>query len=169
MLNVRDAVIEDFDDIMKIYHFAQDFMIQNGNPTQWGHSYPDTSLVQSDIMQGLCKVVYDEKRIHGVFVLLTTPEPAYAKIEQGAWLNQDPYITIHRVAGDGTVHGIFRSIIEHCSALSGNIRIDTHADNKNMQRLIEKNGFTKCGIIHLEDGSARLAYQRSVNTTPAEA
>ena len=29
-----------------------------------------------------------------------------------------------------------------------------------MQHLIEKNGFVPCGIIHLEDGSPRLAYER---------
>ena len=28
-----------------------------------------------------------------------------------------------------------------------------------MQHLFEKNGFKKCGIIYLEDGSERLAYQ----------
>jgi RimJ/RimL family protein N-acetyltransferase len=41
-----------------------------------------------------------------------------------------------------------------------NIRIDTHRDNAIMQHLLEKNGFVKCGIIYVEDGSPRIAYQK---------
>lgn len=40
------------------------------------------------------------------------------------------------------------------------IRIDTHQDNKSMQRLILKNNFEYCGIIYVEDGSERLAYEK---------
>ena len=46
--------------------------------------------------------------------------------------------------------------LEHCESL----RADTHADNKIMQHLLEKNGFTRCGIIHVADGTPRIAYQR---------
>jgi len=34
-----------------------------------------------------------------------------------------------------------------------NIRIDTHHDNKIMQRLLQENGFVHCGVIFLTDGS----------------
>ena len=30
-----------------------------------------------------------------------------------------------------------------------------------MQRVILKNGFTYCGIIHLKNGDERLAYQKA--------
>ena len=30
-----------------------------------------------------------------------------------------------------------------------------------MQHLIEKNGFKRCGIIHIADGSPRIAYERT--------
>ena len=40
------------------------------------------------------------------------------------------------------------------------LRADTHADNKVMQHLLESEGFTRCGIIHVEDGTPRIAYQR---------
>lgn len=46
--------------------------------------------------------------------------------------------------------------MEHCQSL----RADTHADNKIMQHLLEKNGFARCGIIHVEDGTPRVAYQK---------
>ncbi len=32
---------------------------------------------------------------------------------------------------------------------------------KTMQRLIEKNGFIKCGTIYVKNGTARIAYQRT--------
>ena len=37
-----------------------------------------------------------------------------------------------------------------------NIRIDTHRDNKPMRHLLEKYGFTYCGIIYLLNGDERL-------------
>ena len=46
--------------------------------------------------------------------------------------------------------------MEHCQSL----RADTHADNKIMQHLLEKNGFARRGIIHVEDGTPRVAYQK---------
>ena len=52
--------------------------------------------------------------------------------------------------------------MEHCQSL----RADTHADNKIMQHLLEKNGFTRCGIIHVADGSPRFAYQKLAATQP---
>ncbi len=41
-----------------------------------------------------------------------------------------------------------------------NFRIDTHNDNKIMQHVIEKNGFIRCGIIYVKDGSPRIAYEK---------
>ena len=69
MMNVRIADLKDFEKIMKIYKYAQDYMIQSGNPTQWGHFYPDKELIRSDIHQNACKVIYDENGIHGVCAL----------------------------------------------------------------------------------------------------
>lgn len=53
---------------------------------------------------------------------------------------------------------LFQCAAEHCKLLSPNVRVDTHANNTTMQRLIEKSGFKKCGIIHVRDGSPRIAY-----------
>ena len=43
MLNVKNADMADFEQIMKIYKYAQDYMIKSGNPVQWGHFYPDAN------------------------------------------------------------------------------------------------------------------------------
>lgn len=88
---------------------------QTGNPTQWGRSYPSPELIRSDIAQGICRVLSDEAGIHGVFALLDTPEPTYSRIE-GAWRNDAPYLTIHRLAGDGRTT---RSLPLCCGLLQG--------------------------------------------------
>ena len=97
--------------------------------------------------------------IDGVFAVTDGPDETYKVIENGKWLNNEPYVVIHRIAGDGQVHGILKSAIDHCRDLSANIRIDTHEDNAKMRHLIEKNGFTRCGIIYVRDHSQRIAYQ----------
>ena len=145
--------------IWDIYAHAQDDMIQSGNPTQWGHFYPEAALIASDIHQNACKVIFDETGIHGVFALFAGVEPTYARIEGGNWLNNAPYLTIHRLAGDGQVHGLFRCTASYCKAIAQNIRIDTHTVYETMQHLIEADGFTRCGIIYIADGTPRIAYQ----------
>ncbi|MBQ7153923.1 MAG: N-acetyltransferase [Clostridia bacterium] len=157
-MTIRTAVPADFDRIMEIYRSAQDFMIASGNPDQWGHFHPSPELIQSDIESGISRVVCDGDVIHGVFVMLFGPDPTYGVIEDGAWLNDSQYVVIHRIASDGT-GGVFRAVISCGKSLCDNIRIDTHADNLVMQRHIEESGFVRCGIIHLANGSPRIAYQ----------
>ena len=44
------------------------------------------------------------------------------------------------------------------------IKIDTHEDNKPMQRLLEKNWYVYCGIIYLDKepsiGEKRMAFEK---------
>ncbi len=145
---------------MEIYRTAQDFMIASGNPNQWGRSYPGKDLITDDITNQACYLIFDDDGIHGVFALFDTIEPSYQHIENGQWLNDEAYVTVHRIASDGKVHGIFKCAIDYCKTVSNNIRIDTHKDNLIMQKQIEKNGFKKCGIIHVRK-SPRIAYQWS--------
>ena len=156
---MRKADVKDIDRIMEIYRIAQDIMIESANPTQWGHFYPTRELIEQDIEKEVCYLVCDEFEIHGVFALFDIEEPTYLYIENGQWLNDDAYLTIHRIAGDGKSHGIFKCAVEYCKAISKNIRIDTHKNNLIMQKLIKRNDFIKCGRIYVADGSARIAYQ----------
>ena len=159
MLQIRKAEPEDFDVIMSIYRIAQDFMISTGNPNQWKHTNPTPEQVKKDMADGICHVMYDENGIHGVFALLLENDSIYDYIEDGSWLNDEPYVTIHRIAGDQTVHGILECAVEYAKKFGDNIRIDTHHDNKVMQGAIAKNGFKRCGIIYLRNGDPRIAFQ----------
>ena len=160
-MHVRKANPEDLDEIMKIYSIAQDFMIQSGNPDQWGRSYPSEDLIRKDIENEVSYVICDGEKPHGVFALYSGDEPTYQYIEDGQWLNDNPYVTVHRIASDGKIHGIFKCAVTYCRSISDNIRIDTHKNNTVMQRQIEKSGFERCGTIYVRDGSPRIAYQWS--------
>lgn len=160
-MDIRKAVMDDLNEIMSIYRIAQDFMIASGNPNQWGHSYPSEELIKDDIKKEMSYLICDDNEPHAVFALFDGLEPTYQYIENGKWLNENPYVTLHRIASDGKVHGIFKCAIDYCKSISDDIRIDTHNSNKIMQKQIEKNGFKKCGTIYVQDGSPRIAYQWS--------
>ncbi len=159
MLEIRKAAMTDLNDIMQIYAHAQEYMINSGNPNQWGRTYPNIELIQEDINSGIGYVICENDKVHGVFALIEGIDETYLVIEDGKWLNDDPYVTIHRIAGDGQVKGIFACAVNYCKEMASNVRIDTHHDNKTMQHLIEKHGFIKCGIIYTRDKTKRLAYQ----------
>ena len=81
-------------------------------------------------------------------------------IVQGAWLSDAPYGTIHAVASDGQIHGLLSQIVAYCEQTTKHLRIDTHHDNAIMQHVILKNGFTRCGIIHIASGAERIAFEK---------
>lgn len=158
MYQIRQAQWADFDRILDIYAIARDFMAQTGNPTQWGSNYPPQSMLEEDIPAGNLYVVEDQG-IHGVFAYFSEPDPTYAYIEDGAWLSDGPYGTIHRVASDGS-GGVFSAVLRFAMEQNSHVRIDTHGDNKVMQHVLTKHGFTRTGIIYLEDGDPRIAFER---------
>ena len=67
----------------------------------------------------------------GYFRCLMVQNLLISILRGGNWLNEEPYLTIHRLAGDGQVHGLFPCALNYCKKISLNIRVDTHADNKN--------------------------------------
>ncbi|MBR4550649.1 MAG: GNAT family N-acetyltransferase, partial [Oscillospiraceae bacterium] len=67
-----------------------------------------------------------------------------------------------RIASSGTVPGTGRFCLDWAYAQAKHLRIDTHPDNRVMQRLLERCGFRRTGIIHVvEDNDPRLAYERT--------
>lgn len=157
----RGARRSDLDAIMQIYARARQTMADSGNPTQWGRNFPPQELIEEDIDTNRLFVYLHNGALEGVFAFVLGPDPTYAKIEDGQWLNDTlPYGTIHRLASAGKRPGVASDIISWCLEHCESLRADTHADNKIMQHVLEKNGFTKCGIIHVADGAPRIAYQR---------
>ena len=158
---VRKAMMEDLPRIEEIYAFARDFMVKTGNPNQWGTTTPPHAWLVDDIEKQLLQVIEDETGIHGVFYFYIGEDPTYGSIEDGAWHYDGTYGTIHRIASDGS-GSILRTAVSFCAALSDHIRIDTHHDNIVMQNAVARLGFERSGIIHLANGSPRIAYELAV-------
>ena len=154
---IRPATWADMEEILEIYAQARRFMAENGNPTQWGQHHPSREMLEEDIILNRLYVVEDAERLCGVFMFVVDNDPTYTYIE-GSWRSHSPYGVIHRIAGVGG--GVFAAALEYCSGIIGHLRIDTHADNKPMQHVVEKAGFSKRGIIYVEDGTPRIAYDR---------
>ena len=160
-MEIRRATPADLPALREIFAAAKAIMRSDGNPTQWAGTYPDDAAVLRDIAGGWGHVLTDGGRVAGYFALIPSPEPTYARIEGGAWLDDTlPYYVIHRIASLPEVHGVFAATIRFAAGICPNIRIDTHRDNGIMQHNRAKHGFSYCGIIHLANGDERLAYQR---------
>lgn len=85
--------------------------------------------------------------------------------------NSEEYGVVHRVAVDNHFKGvglfstIFQRVEEVCIQKGvHSIRIDTHEDNKAMKQAIVRSKLIYCGIIYLEDGSKRIAFEKVINT-----
>ncbi len=155
---IRKAEVADLPQILEIYERARAFMRETGNPTQWQGGYPQREVLICDIQKGQLYVYETGGEIGCVFVFFIGDDPTYAHID-GGWMSSEPYGVIHRVAGSGRERGMFSKCFDFCRSQTSHLRIDTHADNKVMQHTLEKSGFKKCGIIYLENGDPRIAYE----------
>ena len=160
-MNIRIARQEDLPILLEIYAEARNYMRQNGNLHQWAGGYPSEKLVREDITKEICHVCEDEGEIVGVFVFFEGEEPTYRCIYDGAWLNDRPYGVIHRIAVARHRRGVASFCFDHAFSMCENVKIDTHRDNLPMQKSLVKNGFVRCGVIYLEDGAERIAFQKT--------
>lgn len=158
--SIKKATREDLPRIEEIYAYARQFMAKNGNPNQWGTAHPPVEQLKKDIEQNRLYLVTDRDTVHGVFYFCVEVDPTYAVIYDGAWHQEKTYGVIHRIASDGS-GGILKAAVEFAKTQIGYLRIDTHEDNRVMQKAVQKLGFQKCGIIYIADGTPRIAYDLS--------
>lgn len=161
---IRKSKEEDFDRIMEIYEYAREFMARTGNPNQWGpNRWPPEEVVRQETASGHGYVCEHWGKVVGAFAYYYGKEiePSYRVIEDGGWRKDSAYGVIHRLAGDGSVKGIARACLDWAYEESGHLRVDTHGDNKVMQGILGRLGFTHCGTIYVEqDEDPRLAYDK---------
>ena len=161
MMEIRPTEIKDLPLVMEIYDYARAFMRATGNTTQWIDGYPSESFIRQEIEDGHSFVCTDEQgEILGTFCFILGEDPTYLNIYEGAWLNDEPYGVIHRMATSGKRKGVSEACLNWCFEHFENIRVDTHRDNKVMQHILAKYGFQHCGIIYVKNGTERIAYQR---------
>ena len=160
---VRRTEEKDIPAVMSIYDVAKRFMVESGNPNQWIDGYPSLELIRSDIKND-GYVITDNDIIVGVFVFEENAKEKAYDIIEGKWLNHKPYAVIHRCASISNRKGIGQFMLDWCFEKFPNVRVDTHKDNLPMKHLLEKNGYTYCGIVtyHHNHGK-RMAYQKSTH------
>ena len=172
-MEFRQSQTEDLDQIVRIAEDAKAFLRANG-VGQWQRgSYPDRALFASDIENGIGYVMADGGRVCAVCAVTFDEEPSYRHLVKGAWLTGDEaaYATIHRSAvasecrGQGVAGRLFASVCDLAAGRGiGNVRVDTHPDNRAMRMALEKAGFVPCGELVLdrceEAGDPRIGYER---------
>ena len=164
-MKIRHAAEQDLSRMMEIYAIARKYMADHGNPNQWGGTnWPPEALIREDIKLGKSYVCEADGAVTGVFFFDQGKdvEPTYRVIENGDWLNDEPYGVIHRIASDGTVKGVGACCFDWAFEQIPHLRADTHPDNLTMQNLLTKLGFEMRGIIHVEeDNYPRYAYEKT--------
>ena len=105
---------------------------------QWQNGYPNETTLREDIQNKICRVVIDD--------------------ENNILASAAVYV------GDEN-RGAASFLMTYCAKLSleagvTSMRCDTHPGNIIMQHTLEKNGYIRCGIIHLTDGADRFAYEK---------
>ena len=160
----RKAQKADVPVIMRLIDEARDIMRSCGNVNQWIDGYPSQDTIENDISHGHCYLCVEQGsgEVVASFAFIPGPEPTYKEIYEGQWLDDEPYHVVHRLASTARSHGVFNDVMDYCMGVAGNLRIDTHRDNVIMRHVIDRYGFTYCGIIYLLNGDERLAYQKKI-------
>ncbi|KFC18756.1 GNAT family N-acetyltransferase [Chryseobacterium sp. FH1] len=159
-MEIRKSNPENINQIMGCIDTARQLMRESGNLIQWTNGYPSRELMLDSIKNGFNFLIIENDDIVATFDLIIDDDPNYAIIENGAWLNDEKYGVIHRLASNGKAKGVARFCFEWCFSQFPNIRIDTHETNIAMQKVLEKLGYEKCGIIYVADGTPRLAFHK---------
>ena len=145
-MEFRQAKISDLDQIVEIIELSKKYLKET-KVDQWQDGYPAKEDLRRDIESGNSYVLTNKDEIVATTVISLDGESTYNKYKG---------------------KGIFKELIKEAESLALNndifsIKIDTHRDNVSMQRAVVKNNFKRCGIIYLEDGSERIAFEKVIN------
>ncbi len=177
-MQFRKSSVSDIDRIMDILADGRRALSALGID-QWQGGYPHRDVIERDVERGDSYVAVDDNgSIAATIMVGFAGEKDYDVIHDGAWLtdclsNNPCYGVIHRVAvsADFTGRGAASFLVESAESLarergSQSVRVDTHPGNVPMRKLLDKLGYTQCGIIHIahaEEGTPeRIAYEKHV-------
>lgn len=159
MTTIRHTTEADIDAVMQMYDHSRSVMRANGNLTQWV-GYPTRDDVAADIACDASRIIENHGVPVGTFAVVPGVEPTYGVIAHGRWIDDTtPYATVHRMAAMPGTHGIGDMGLLYAKEAFPHLRVDTHADNSAMRHILAKHGFVYCGIVFMNDGSPRVAYE----------
>ncbi len=164
---IRKAEIKDIPSMVSIYEYARNSMKEAGID-QWQDGAPNAETAKRDIENGLSIVVEEDGVIFATAAAYVGTEHTYDKIYDGKWLTDNKeFGVIHRIAvsKDSKRGGLATKVMDHTADLAKkasitSLRCDTHKDNIAMQKAMLKYGFEYCGVIIIDDGTERFAYEK---------
>ncbi len=169
-MNIRKATLNDAKSVSEIFSLCKEGMKKSGID-QWQTGTPNEETFLNDLENNVAYVGEDENEVVAYTAMVFGKDSTYEVIENGKWLtDSDNYCVLHRVAVHPKYRGkgaasLFMNFAENACKKNGikSARIDTHKDNHVMQHTILKNGYEYCGIITIDDGTKRLAYEKIIN------
>ena len=167
-MTIRLATASDLSAVFLLYEKARGFMRENGNPDQWKNTEPTRDKTEEDLALGRLFLCEENGAPIGVFCIFIGEEPAYRPLDEGPWRTGLPYGVIHRIAvsPEAVGRGVAGQCFSFALARCGDLRIDTHRDNRPMRRALAKNGFRYGGPIRLANGEERLAFRKTAGGRP---
>ena len=171
----RRTTEDDIPAILAILEQAKAYLRESG-VDQWQEGYPNREAILDDIAagRGWTFECVDDGEIAGYECVAMTPEVCYRSID-GAWLTEgENYAVIHRAMAAAKYRGtmlateMFSFAAELAAGLGKvSVRVDTHRDNRAMNRLCTKLGYQFCGVVDLSSvdpahDSLRNAYEKLI-------
>lgn len=165
-MEFRRTEVKDISSVVIMYNQAISYL-KNQGINQWQSGYPNESTLRKDMADGDSYVIESNGKVIASACISFKEDMNYRYIEGGSWQNNHEYAVIHRIVVDESVKGkgVAKVLMDACEQLCieravDTIRIDTHEENKSMQSMIAKQGFVYCGVIFLQDGAPRNAYDK---------
>lgn len=165
-MEFRQASNSELDKSWEIIREARQFLKDQGID-QWQKEYPNRDTIAEDVEKGSGYVLTEHDLILGYVCISFEWETAYETL-RGAWKSTWPCAVVHRLAiagghkGKGLASLMFHHTEELCKARGiHSIKIDTDMENGIMKHLLEKNGYSYCGVITF-DNSDKIAYEKLI-------
>ena len=166
MIKLELATMDELAVYIDILRSARDFQREQGF-VQWTDGFPSEELIKGDIENKNGYVLRVDGEAAGYMYIGFDGDAEYPRIV-GAWHTGEKYAVIHRIgiAGGFRGVGLSRAAFDLAGELCRergfyDLRIDTHEDNKRMQHVLEKNGFSYCGTV-MQNGGERMAYDKKL-------
>ncbi len=164
MFTLRLAQLTELDSVLTIVAQCQALMAQRGID-QWQDGYPNREVIAEDIAKSRGYILECNHDIAAYAAIVTDGEAAYDALEGGAWLQHDRYFTVHRMCVANEFRGRnvgeqYFSHIEKFTLAQGvkAVRVDTHPDNRVMLNLLNRLGFSYCGMVYYS--ALRVAFEK---------
>ena len=95
----RHATMDDLPLLLNLRDQARGIMRSYGNVNQWPEGYPPQAKFENDIKLGCSYLMSDRNGTTvATFAMLPGPDPTYSIVYNGQWLNDEPYLVVHRIA-----------------------------------------------------------------------